>query len=853
MSAKIIIPKCFAKYADEPRWVVWRHETVKPGKPPTKVPYRPADTSRKASSTDPTTWTDAKTAVAVLERSFGYFDGVMFALTDLPLVAFDLDDCIINGELHEWAQQLIARCSETYVETTPSGTSLRVIGTGDGPCLDKKYAVGDDVSCEIYRKPTGRFITITGKRYNNAPDVLTDLNSLADTVKAELETAKQEAKQAKQRKLKLDGGGKKKDMPPLEDVIKDGHFGRWGNDRSRAEYYVVNELIRLGKSDEDIIAVFSDANNGIAAHCLSKPEKPRDYIMRTIARARAEAGGATADGSPDPAGAEIAKLAALSDIEYERERADAAKRLGVRAPILDRLVQAERDRKRRASGDDDCKLQGRALKLDEPKAWDKEVNGVELLDAIAKTIRDYVILEEWQARTIAVWVLHTYLVDSFQFSPRLCITSPTKACGKTTLLDTVSALVLRALSTANISTSATFRVIEMCRPTLTIDEADNFVDTNNELRGILNSGHRKGGAVLRVVGDDLEPRQFSTFGACAIALIGALPSTLADRSITIELKRKRAGEKAKPFRLDQVEPLKILARQCQRWAQDHAIEVGADANLPPEIFNRAADNWRVLKQIAVVAGGEWPDHIDNAARVAATAVSDEELLVQLLADIRAIEFSYIIGDDNGTGYSADDEIPSAALVQKLVELQGRPWAELPDNGKALTANKLARMLKPLAIAPDFIGPEDARARGYRREHFQEAFARYLSELGEDGGLQPCSRAEARQMGISDISEACSPDDACTVEKREKPNNGGVLHGCTVQKRGQAGSGANGGDKGLEPDLIERLAREYYERFLADRDEEAGDVALRRQLAGYDVFPEYIKTEFDRVKAAVNAL
>ena len=337
------IPACFAILTREPRWVVWRYETTSPDKKPTKVPYCPADTSRKASSTDATTWTDLETALSVYTRATGYFNGIMLALTGFPLVAFDLDDCIINGgELLPFAQQLLAKCGDTYIELTPSGTGLRVIGTGDGPPIDNKYPVSDGMSCEIYRKPAGRFITVTGKRFNDAPDVLADLNALADTVKAELEAAK--AKRAKQEKLKLNGGGKKRDMPPLGDIIRCAHFELWENDRSRGEYYVVNELIRLGRSDEDIVAIFSDANNGIAAHCLSRPERPRDYIMRTITKARAEAGGASVDGSPGDTGSEIARLAALSDVEYERERKTAAERLGVRAQILDRLVQAERER-----------------------------------------------------------------------------------------------------------------------------------------------------------------------------------------------------------------------------------------------------------------------------------------------------------------------------------------------------------------------------------------------------------------------------------------------------------------------------------------------------------------------------
>ena len=83
----------------------------------------------------------------------------------------------------------------------------------------------------------------------------------------------------------------------------------------------------------------------------------------------------------------------------------------------------------------------------------------------------------------------------------------------------------RPLPTANATTAAVFRVIEMAQPTLLMDEADTFLkDDNTELRGILNSGHRRWSAsVMRTVGDDHEPRRFSTWAAVAIAMIGRLP------------------------------------------------------------------------------------------------------------------------------------------------------------------------------------------------------------------------------------------------------------------------------------------------------------------------------------------
>jgi len=64
------------------------------------------------------------------------------------------------------------------------------------------------------------------------------------------------------------------------------------------------------------------------------------------------------------------------------------------------------------------------------------------------------------------------------------------------------------------------------------------------LRGVLNCGYRRGGVASICVGKgtDIEARDFSTFCAKALAGIGHLPDTVADRSIPIRLKRKAPGE-----------------------------------------------------------------------------------------------------------------------------------------------------------------------------------------------------------------------------------------------------------------------------------------------------------------------
>jgi hypothetical protein len=266
-------------------------------------------------------------------------------------------------------------------------------------------------------------------------------------------------------------------------------------------------------------------------------------------------------GNGDGTDAEIERLAKLSTIQYEQERKGAASQLGVRAPILDRLVEAERERLGLVEEDG---RQGRAIALPAPEPWPTPINGAALLDGIAEAIGRYVVMSDHARFATALWVVHTFLLDCFGISPRLAVRSPMKRCGKTTLLDVLSRLVLRPLPTGSVTAAALFRVVEGYRPTLLVDEADTFLSEADELRGVLNSGHRKGGQVVRTVGDDHEPRAFSTFAAVTIAIIGNLPDTLADRSVTVDLKRRMPSEKVASFRFDRVGHLDVLARQAAR-------------------------------------------------------------------------------------------------------------------------------------------------------------------------------------------------------------------------------------------------------------------------------------------------
>jgi putative DNA primase/helicase len=291
--------------------------------------------------------------------------------------------------------------------------------------------------------------------------------------------------------------------------------------------------------------------------------------------------------------------------------------------------------------DEEPEAKGAALDVADVIPWPHPVDGAAVLDQVVELLCAYIVMQPWQAHLIVLWCAVAHGLDCFYFNPRLAIRSPSKRCGKTTLIDIISGLVPRALPAANITEAAVFRTIEAAKPTLLIDEADCLIDEKPALRSVLNSGHvRTSAHVIRVVPTatgEQEPRKFSTWAPIATALIGNLPDTLADRSIDIALQRKPRGTRVRRLRKDRGMELPALQRQLARFVADHRLALEQADPEPPEALNdRMADNLRPVMAVAEVAGGDWPER----ARAAALQLNDvdddnEDYGVQLLADIRS--------------------------------------------------------------------------------------------------------------------------------------------------------------------------------------------------------------------------
>jgi putative DNA primase/helicase len=178
----------------------------------------------------------------------------------------------------------------------------------------------------------------------------------------------------------------------------------------------------------------------------------------------------------------------------------------------------------------------------------------------------------------------------------------------------------RSIIAGNISPSAIFRFVDAVQPTLLIDEADTFLRSNDEIRGMLNAAYVKLSAhIVRSVehgNRQFDSKPFSTWGPKVIAGIGRFADTFEDRAIMVQMQRKAKDAQVARCRHRDTPEYAALRQQALRWAMDAAPSLrDARPVLPDSSNDRLADNWEPLLAIAEMAGEEWA----RRARVAACA------------------------------------------------------------------------------------------------------------------------------------------------------------------------------------------------------------------------------------------
>lgn len=436
---------------------------------------------------------------------------------------------------------------------------------------------------------------------------------------------------------------------------------------------------------------------------------------------------------------------------------------------------------------------------DHPEAeqWadeDGTVHGVEhdgavLLDAVHCFAERFLALPSPAALdAFVLWCAHTHVLDCFESTPRLALLSPEPESGKTRALEIADLLVPHPMHAVNCTPAALFRAINDLehRPTILYDEIDTVfgpkAKENEEVRGLLNAGHRRGAVAYRCVGEGTKQTvvPFPAYSALALAGIGDLPDTIMGRSVVIRMRRRAAHEQVESFRHrmhrgngeDLRERLAAWTRQYEQKLPEYY------PMLPEGISDRPADVWEPLLAIAECAGGDWPDRARAACTelVSAARGSDSGSLgMRLLADI---EQAFRPRGEDGTPIVEHDRYSTEGLLEALHNIEDAPWSDL--RGRELDSRGLARRLKPYGVTSRKIhlGEGQTKKKGYLREDFYDAWSRYLP------GASPDERGTWGTRGTSQVNGGASSSPLVP------PSTRGELEGNYLQACAQESSSSS---------------------------------------------------------------
>ncbi len=385
----------------------------------------------------------------------------------------------------------------------------------------------------------------------------------------------------------------------------------------------------------------------------------------------------------------------------------------------------------------------------------------ESLDAVRDFLTEYVVFPDQHCEVATVlWCAHAHALDAFDSTPRLAFLSPEPGSGKSRALEVITTLVPHSMHAVNATPAALFRAVSDLdnRPTILFDEIDTVfgpkAKDNEEVRGFLNAGHRRGAVAYRCVGMGTQQTvvPFPSFCAVAIAGLNDVPDTIATRSVIVRMRKRAPKEQVSPWRTKTGEPIGTRLRLALSSAVSDVrgdLE-RAEPHMPPGVDDRPADVWEPLLAVADCAGGEWPN-LARGAAVALTAPTDTQMSlgVQLLADLREVY------TDKGKPLN----LSTPAILEALQALEESPWGDL--RGKPIDARYLARTLKRYSVTRTKFRDSATTQWGYNRADLGDVWERYLPPLS----LPP----EHGNNGNTGTQNALVPDVAGTDENSGTQN------------------------------------------------------------------------------------
>jgi hypothetical protein len=238
---------------------------------------------------------------------------------------------------------------------------------------------------------------------------------------------------------------------------------------------------------------------------------------------------------------------------------------------------------------------------------------LDLYQKIKSYLERYIFFKNCNhSNLLSVWILGTYIFTVFRHYPYLQIRAE-KRSGKTLLMEVMKYISFNGELLTNITEAGLFREIDANRTVLFWDEAERLRKQDKELYGtmlsILNSGFKFDGLVKRVEkrGSVFKIFNYSTYSPKVFSGINDIDDVLQDRTILIQLLRKKPSENVKRLKIsksleNEIDFIKqsgyLFGLRYGKRINESYQNCNLIAGLPEELTDREKDIWEPLFIIA---------------------------------------------------------------------------------------------------------------------------------------------------------------------------------------------------------------------------------------------------------------
>lgn len=520
-------------------WLLWKEEGQR-GDKPTKIPIAPWVNEcgyAAVNANDPKNWTTHDVAERYLSESAGKASGLGIALSD-GIVGIDLDNCFDDAQREKPGAQEITDRTNTYVEVSPSGKGLHLLGFGS--ILHSLNQKADGFNIEVYS--AGRYFTFTGHQMKSGGrGEILDMQELLDWLYAEYDPQLIDFDE-------LDKGVEegRRNVSGIRVATYKRRIG-WSKDEVRAYMQEWNKRNKPSLSKQEVDRIVESA---------FRPEKP--YAFKFTNPPEQISGNKKTNGKNgvkltldevknlpncDPNHVVLNRI--ILKKVYEGESRDFILKTYLNdGEYEDELEEGNRFIPQSTAPSDDYfdKYGGADI------SFKQVFNELRDLHSEFVYVKEPIFLD-----LTSLGAISSYFREVFYSYPYFDFYSAEAACGKTTALKVFTWSSFYGLVTASLTEAVVYRTIDDSRSVIGIDNVDHIFkqpDQYENLISLLNSSYSRGIECIRMEHDkngNFYPRQFDGYGIKGFSRVRDFPfqyNQLKTRCISILM------QKGKPMKRD---------------------------------------------------------------------------------------------------------------------------------------------------------------------------------------------------------------------------------------------------------------------------------------------------------------